>query len=893
VRPPRGPLHPMKRRALAALLLALWAAGAAGDDAPKPPPAAQPPAGQPKGPPADPAKEQAFQDKAAEDALALLQKGDIGSVMDGIERLSKLQSGKVTSAVIDFVLARRERHVAQFAGFALSCADPKGALKEMSARLADPRTLKPDQLEQMACLLAEVPVEEADKLLASDRLLRSLDEGVRREAIRGLGWRRSSLGIESAIDALQSRESETRNVACVALGRIADKRASASLLAHLDEKDGGTGGFAAVALGRIEDESIFPEICARFGSGNPIDKGKALVAAARPRHVDKLLQMVRTGGQDVKIAACAALGKIKNQALDTQKVLLDTVLGDSDRWVRCAAFHALGMCATPELAPIVGKRLGQKEPEKFRYLYEIAADVGSKEVLPLIEDSMWGERNDVLRRIAIDCFWRMRDGPAIAACEDKIKKATGKNFDRAMEILGMRKNRNGFDLALDLLAAARPGSHEDYVIELALEKQTGHFFGPDVTTWKDWIAKNPKFFEKEQLAVERAKWREEFLKENSSNNVTPATEQSVQMALDYLARHQSPDGRFDQQSFLKLCSKKEPCPTASGARIDYEDIGTTSLCVLAYFGAGCGPTKGRYRGVLASAVEYLLTRQMANGDYFPNDLIGGYERPLALQAYAEASLAAVEDPQYLPFMQRGVDFLANIQADKGGWRYRVVDNANDTSVVAWVLFACKAAEKAHAKVRRSIYEGCDLVLWKDQTHPVAEKEDFVHDIDPNYAYDVSYGKPYYEFWTGYQDPVFEKNKACTALGLMSRILLGYRRSHPFCIGSANKVLTQMPAMLKKGETWQEWSPVPDYEFPMYFFYYATLSMHQMGGKYFSEWNKMLKEVLPGTQIKSEGCERGSWTSWGRPDMAFSRLYTTAMATLTLETYYRYAPVLQD
>ena len=78
---------------------------------------------------------------------------------------------------------------------------------------------------------------------------------------------------------------------------------------------------------------------------------------------------------------------------------------------------------------------------------------------------------------------------------------------------------------------------------------------------------------------------------------------------------------------------------------------------------------------------------------------------------------------------------------------------------------------------------------------------------------------------------------------------------------------------------------------MYHMYYGTLAMHQMGGRYFREWNKVVKLVLNGTQAAS-GCERGSWAGWGY-DTYFSRLYTTAIGALTLETYYRYAPILQD
>ena len=78
---------------------------------------------------------------------------------------------------------------------------------------------------------------------------------------------------------------------------------------------------------------------------------------------------------------------------------------------------------------------------------------------------------------------------------------------------------------------------------------------------------------------------------------------------------------------------------------------------------------------------------------------------------------------------------------------------------------------------------------------------------------------------------------------------------------------------------------------MYHMYYGTLSMHQMGGRYFRDWNKVVKEILTGTQERN-GCNAGSWQGWNT-DRIFSRLYTTAIGAMTLETYYRYAPILQD
>jgi HEAT repeat protein len=866
------------------LALPLGGAPALGEDAPKPG------AGQAPAPAPDPAME----DREAEFALRRIRQAPVSDVMEGLESLSHRKSGKVTKDVVDIMLGRAEFHVAEYGGAALAACDPEGALKVCEEILKSPKELSPQERRQLAGVLAFLPAPKAPELLAHERLLRSRDDLVRRDAIRGLGLHRSALVVDAAIDALSSKNAGLRNAACVALGRAGDKRAATALIGKLDETDGGTAGFAAIALGRLEDDSIFPVVAQQATTGKA-DKCKALVACARPKHADRLRGMLKAGANETKIAAAAALGKIQDQNLDTQKALLETMLGDGNRWVRTAAFSALGRCATPELTEALLKRMGQKDSEKLMYVLEIAGDVRARACADAVGEIAWSERNDILRRVAMDSFWRIGDPDAITAAEKKMRSAQGNTWVRSMEFLSLRRNRNGFDLALELMKAAPAGSKEQFEAELCLERQTGHFFGPDIDTWNEWISKNPKFFEAEQASVERAKWREEFLKENSDVSKavgsTTASENSVQLALDYLARHQDPSGAFDQQHFLDMCVKPG-CPVSDGSRVQFDCVGVSGLCTLAFFGAACEPGKGRYGGVLDRAMEYMLSRQLPLGDYVDNDLIGGYNRPIALQAYAEAS-NVTHDPQYLPFIQRGVDFLACIQAEKGGWRYRVVDNANDTSVTAWVLFGAQHAAHAGAHVRRSILEGCDLVLKGYQTRPGPkdQRENYQRDIDPRYAFEVGIGTTY-QYHTGYQNSNYDRKYATTGLGLMSRILIGYRRSHPFCIGSANQILDEKSGQVPEIPAGQKWEAMNfKQEYPMYHMYYGTLAMHQMGGRYFRDWNKVVKDILTNTQEKS-GCNAGSWQGWNF-DRFFSRLYTTAIGAMTLETYYRYAPILQD
>jgi hypothetical protein len=76
---------------------------------------------------------------------------------------------------------------------------------------------------------------------------------------------------------------------------------------------------------------------------------------------------------------------------------------------------------------------------------------------------------------------------------------------------------------------------------------------------------------------------------------------------------------------------------------------------------------------------------------------------------------------------------------------------------------------------------------------------------------------------------------------------------------------------------------PDY----YLWYNCTLAMFQAGGEPWDRWNPIVRDTIINLQ-RHDGCARGSWdpsSKWGRTG---GRIYTTALAVLTLEVYYRYA-----
>jgi len=79
---------------------------------------------------------------------------------------------------------------------------------------------------------------------------------------------------------------------------------------------------------------------------------------------------------------------------------------------------------------------------------------------------------------------------------------------------------------------------------------------------------------------------------------------------------------------------------------------------------------------------------------------------------------------------------------------------------------------------------------------------------------------------------------------------------------------------------------------MYFNYYASVILHHFGGKDWERWNVRMREYLIETQA-NKGHESGSWFFAEKHSRQGGRLYTTAMAIMTLEVYYRYMPLYQS
>jgi hypothetical protein len=319
------------------------------------------------------------------------------------------------------------------------------------------------------------------------------------------------------------------------------------------------------------------------------------------------------------------------------------------------------------------------------------------------------------------------------------------------------------------------------------------------------------------------------------------TEKAVAAALDWLARHQSPDGLWDGDGFDERCGQCE------GTTEIAADIALTGLSVLCFLGADHHHEKdGPYRQHVDRALGWLVKQQGENGDLLGDETM--YSHGIATIALSEA-YGMTRDPRLKEPVRRAVRFIEEARNRRiGGWRYDP-GQVGDTSVLGWQVMALQSARLAGIDVSEDVFEAAGG--WMDL---VSAKRAPGH--------------------YGYQ-PRRKPSVSMTAEGMFVQQLLGMPRKDERMIQSAKLVSRYLPDWDEQANT--------------YYWYYATLAMYQHGGDDWQSWNDRLKSALLPNQERV-GPSAGSWPIHGDWADRGGRIYQTALCTLMLEVYYRYLPL---
>ncbi|MBI1312757.1 hypothetical protein GC176_15815 [bacterium] len=353
---------------------------------------------------------------------------------------------------------------------------------------------------------------------------------------------------------------------------------------------------------------------------------------------------------------------------------------------------------------------------------------------------------------------------------------------------------------------------------------------------------------------------------------TPESEAAVARALKWLAHHQRDDGSW---SFDHRTPQCDGSCSMSGS-FGNSNMGATALALLTYMGSGSSYTDGKYQKTIENGIVYLLknARPVRNGQSL--DLRGDFQgnsgmyiqglatlclteaiamnelaideagRNAATIGVKEASTVHEETQVLRIAAQKAVNFIANAQHSRGGWRY-TPGEAGDTSVVGWQIMALTSGRSAGLQVSRTVFTRASRFLDR------VSRDD---------------GAFY-----GYMGPA--KKESTTAIGLLCRMYLGWDRLRP---GLRNGVAFLDETGPAKGD--------------IYYNYYATQVLHHWGGDEWKAWNGKMREQLVTTQ-KKDGHAAGSWDLADVHGAPGGRLYMTCLAAMTLEVYYRHLPLYEQ
>ena len=350
---------------------------------------------------------------------------------------------------------------------------------------------------------------------------------------------------------------------------------------------------------------------------------------------------------------------------------------------------------------------------------------------------------------------------------------------------------------------------------------------------------------------------------------TIESQRAVEAGLDWLARHQGEHGHWGPDCLgaapNSRCDQNAPCLGSGQA---YE-VSQTGLALLAFQAAGHYYFNDqKYSEHVQNGLDFLVEDQAPDGSIVgsqnpsPQDIAGGsdfdhcfmYEHAMGTFALCEACAVAIAEgkkpeAKYQIAAINAVEFIERVQHDDGGWRYTVnPGDESDCSISGWVMLALKTAREAKVHVSE---ETVERMLEFFAAH---------------YAED---GRTHYQLGGGGTD-------AMTGVGMMAVEFFKHKLDSPIVRGGA-EYLTQQAF---------EAGQVTNY----YVWYNCTLAMFQVGGEPWERWNGAVRDRVIGLQVRGEGCERGSWPPNDQYGGQGGRIYSTALAVLTLEVYYRFGRI---
>lgn len=169
------------------------------------------------------------------------------------------------------------------------------------------------------------------------------------------------------------------------------------------------------------------------------------------------------------------------------------------------------------------------------------------------------------------------------------------------------------------------------------------------------------------------------------------TAAAIGLGLEWLARHQAPDGRWSARTFMALDDGGEP---GDGAGEAGRDVGATGIALLAFLGDGHTTEAGDHRELVRRGVAWLCAVQDEQSGAFGD----AGTMPREALDHAIATWALVEAAGSAPYPSLQVRarlaliHLMRLRTPDGTWQTAMPDGSVDVAVTStWACMACVLA----------------------------------------------------------------------------------------------------------------------------------------------------------------------------------------------------------
>lgn len=332
-----------------------------------------------------------------------------------------------------------------------------------------------------------------------------------------------------------------------------------------------------------------------------------------------------------------------------------------------------------------------------------------------------------------------------------------------------------------------------------------------------------------------------------------ATERAIAGGLNWLGRHQAPNGSWSFHDHTRLC--KDTTCTCQGET--KSDPAATAFALLPFLAAGqTHKQRGPYQKVVTDGIRFLAEKVPEHGGLGRGLPSAMYTQGIGTIVLCQAYALTKDEALKLP-AQRAVDFVCQAQnPELGGWHYNLPGQKmlpGDLSVTGWQLSALQSAKQAGLNI-------------PPETLTRAQK--FVASCSSG----KSQGIGTYMVSSG-------PSPSMTAVSLLCKQFQGAKASDPASVEAIQYVMQNQSGTRRNP----------------YYVYYATQALHRAQGKEWVEWHQALSKSLVDSQQES-GCAEVSWD----PDNAQrdsvrehgGRLLLTSLSTLTLEIPFATLPLYQ-